>query len=58
MCKHHYHLPCLDPPLAKMPKIGTREKWMCADCAFPSDEEEEKEESIEVVSMFNNKQTF
>uniref|UniRef100_A0A9J2PXR9 PHD-type domain-containing protein n=1 Tax=Ascaris lumbricoides TaxID=6252 RepID=A0A9J2PXR9_ASCLU len=42
VCKKHYHLACLDPPLRKMPKKNRNCGWECSMCAEESDEDEEQ----------------
>merc|ERR1719318_2368534 len=32
VCKLHYHLGCLSPPLAKMPKKTKQWGWQCSEC--------------------------
>uniref|UniRef100_A0A0M3KEM7 PHD finger protein 14 (inferred by orthology to a human protein) n=1 Tax=Anisakis simplex TaxID=6269 RepID=A0A0M3KEM7_ANISI len=44
ICKNHYHLACLDPPLAKMPKKNRNCGWECSICAEHSGEEDEQSE--------------
>lgn len=39
MCKHIFHLSCLDPPLAQKPRVGY--SWACAPCSKAHDEEVE-----------------
>uniref|UniRef100_A0A914ZRP3 PHD finger protein 14 n=1 Tax=Parascaris univalens TaxID=6257 RepID=A0A914ZRP3_PARUN len=42
VCKKHYHLACLDPPLSKMPKKSRNCGWECSMCAEESDDDEEQ----------------
>uniref|UniRef100_A0A914HMC9 PHD finger protein 14 n=1 Tax=Globodera rostochiensis TaxID=31243 RepID=A0A914HMC9_GLORO len=36
-CKCHYHIGCLDPPLAKMPAKSKFSRFECSNCACPSE---------------------
>ncbi|KAL3102467.1 hypothetical protein niasHT_025649 [Heterodera trifolii] len=41
-CKCHYHIGCLDPPLAKMPAKSKFSRFECSDCACPSDTDDDE----------------
>ncbi|TKR61522.1 hypothetical protein L596_028622 [Steinernema carpocapsae] len=41
VCKKYYHLACLDPPLAAMPKKTRLAGWMCSSCADSSGSDKE-----------------
>ncbi|XP_072303431.1 PHD finger protein 14 isoform X2 [Eucyclogobius newberryi] len=39
MCKLYYHLGCLEPPLARMPKKTKNSYWQCSECDQASSDE-------------------
>lgn len=38
-CQLHYHIHCLDPPLAKVPKKSAKWGWQCHKCCYNSEDE-------------------
>ncbi|KAL5476167.1 hypothetical protein EMCRGX_G026081 [Ephydatia muelleri] len=38
-CNQSYHISCLDPPLARVPKKSSRWGWQCHECGKSSDSE-------------------
>lgn len=38
-CRHSYHIGCLDPPLARVPKKSSKWGWQCHECVKSSDSE-------------------
>ena len=38
-CDHHYHIYCVSPPLAKVPKKTAKWGWQCHQCSFTSEDE-------------------
>lgn len=38
-CSQSYHISCLDPPLARVPKKSSRWGWQCHECGMSSDSE-------------------
>ena len=41
-CKGYFHIYCLDPPLARVPKKTKFGGWQCSDCSERDEEEQEK----------------
>uniref|UniRef100_A0AC35FT16 PHD finger protein 14 n=2 Tax=Panagrolaimus sp. PS1159 TaxID=55785 RepID=A0AC35FT16_9BILA len=48
VCKHFYHLSCLDPPLTRMPKTTKYYGWTCADCYEAQRDEWEKRNGVNI----------
>lgn len=57
MCKHVYHLACLDPPLSIKPRMGY--SWACAPCSKKHHEEVEKYQETGIkTKLGNTEKTF
>uniref|UniRef100_A0A7E4UW49 PHD-type domain-containing protein n=1 Tax=Panagrellus redivivus TaxID=6233 RepID=A0A7E4UW49_PANRE len=54
LCRSHYHIYCLDPPLAKMPKVTRFYGWNCAAC-LNTDEGETEGDDAEMLSVKTEK---
>lgn len=44
ICKKHYHMGCLDPPLTRLPKKSAFSVWQCSECVSSSSDESEDED--------------